>query len=71
MELGWGGQKEELLHLHHLPSIQIPTEKGPLHPWQEETLLYNHQQEEERFFPCLATVQLMRDSHNLASEKPM
>ena len=66
MELG--GQKGELSHMY--PSMSDPIRKRPtLHLWQEVTLLYYSQQEEERFSPCLATARPMRDCHNSANEK--
>ena len=70
MELG--GQKGELSRTYYLMSIEFPTGRDiALHLQQEVTLLFYPQQEEERFSPCLAAAQPMRDCHDSASEKPL
>lgn len=50
-------------------SMRFRQEDGHLHPPQEVTFFYY--QEEERFFPCVATAHPIRDSHNLANENPL
>ena len=58
--------------MYHLMSTQMYQREGMYSRLQQEvTLLYYHQQEEERFSPCLVTAQPMRDDHNSANEKPL
>ena len=68
-EMELGGRR---VFTHMLLEVNADTNnKRPfLHPQQEVTLFY-YQEEEERFFPCLATAHSIRDSHNLANENPL
>ena len=55
-----GSQKRELLHMRHWLSHRSQQEEMYLTSVAKVTLLYDPQQEEERFSLCLETAQPMK-----------
>lgn len=60
-------QKGELSRPEHWPSTRIPTDPRT----SDRKGQYYQPQEEERFAPCLATVQPRGDCHRSGNEKPL
>ena len=65
-----GSQKRELLHMRHWLSHRSQQEEMYLTSVAKVTLLYDPQQEEERFSLCLETAQPMKIHCTLNSQFP-